>query len=158
MKTLIKILCLSSFLLGNDYFFEVHTGLGNLYSQNLFSGSIGYKINNNINLVASVGSLPYLPSISSTLLLTKNINKVNNFITGLTISYDKSFGTEDSSIAFSLPIAYKMQFDYIDDILTNLTFGCKYQNRYHNNKIDEAITSESHTMCFTCLSLGFKFE
>ena len=154
MKTLIKILCLSSFLLANDYFFEAHAGLGNLYSQNLFGASIGYKINNNINLVGSAGFLPYLPSISSALLVTKNINKENNFITGLIISYDESFGTGDNSIKFTLPIAYKMQFDFIDNRLTSLTFGCKYQNRYYNDQADKEIAYESNTMCFACLSLG----
>ena len=128
MKNILIILTLVSISFSK---IEIHSGLGNIHSQNIVSIAAVYGFEtgilfDRINFNVSSGFLPYMPTIGFGFLTEWDIgNENNSLIAGYCWEINQAFATEKLEIAYSIPIAYKINFNYVDDFKTSLILGFK---------------------------------
>ena len=94
-----------------------------------------------------------MPTIGSNLLIETNLDgKDNILITGISFEYNQVFGRDKQMVEVMIPIAYKMNFNYVDDFNTSILLGWKWGNRY--NFLEETISVENTFKAFGSIIIG----
>lgn len=158
---LILLTLLSISFSKNNTYIGIHGGLGNIHSHNLASVSIGYDFEtaflcDRINLNWSAGFLPYMPTFGHNFLMKWDHRKDREFISGLSIEYNKAFGIERSDLEIAVPFAYKMKFDYDSDFQTFLIGGFKWANQFYETQSDSGIGARPSSKVFISILVEFK--